>query len=188
MLETIHSSTGSRLLGSNDTEIPMFERLLLAIDDTPGSEVATAFASAFARRSSASVHVLHVNEYLVGGRGLTLRTVDEVKELLTDAMLQLQAAGVTADGSSCVASYRQVAKRIVETAHNRGVDAIVLGSHRHHGLDRLFSSRVRDRTTRLTSLPVLIAPAPLNLSARSSLSVEELMKAEIDRALTVPSQ
>ena len=45
----------------------MFERILLAIDDSPAGEMATLFAGALARRTGASVHVLHVNERLVGG-------------------------------------------------------------------------------------------------------------------------
>ena len=51
----------------------MFERILLALDDSPAGEVATAFAGALAQRAgtAASVHVLHVNEGLVGGHGLT---------------------------------------------------------------------------------------------------------------------
>lgn len=163
----------------------MFERLLLAIDDSPGSEVATIFAAAFAQRSSASVHVLHVNEYLVGGRGVTLHTSEEAKDLLTAAVMQLRAAGVRAGGSISLASYRHVPRHIVQAAHERGAEVIILGSHRHRGLDRIFSSKVRDRTIRLTSLPVLTAPAPLNLPAHSALSVDEMMKVEIDRALSI---
>jgi nucleotide-binding universal stress UspA family protein len=158
----------------------MFERLLLAIDDTPGSELAIVFGAAFAQRFSSSVHVLHVNEYQVGGRGLTLHTDDEARALLGNAVHELRAAGLTATGSICVDSYRHVAQRIVNTAHERGADAIVLGSHRHRGFDRIFSSRVRDRTTRLTALPVLTAPAPLNVSV-PKLTIRDLVQTELDR-------
>lgn len=46
----------------------MFERILLALDDSPAGEVATAFTGALAQRAGAdtSVHVIHVNERLVG--------------------------------------------------------------------------------------------------------------------------
>ena len=43
----------------------MFERLLVAIDNSPGSDVALSFAVALAKQSGASVHVLHVNEHVV---------------------------------------------------------------------------------------------------------------------------
>ncbi|MGO9457305.1 MAG: universal stress protein [Acidimicrobiales bacterium] len=150
----------------------MFDKLLLAIDDSPGSEVAVIFATALAQRCSASVHVLCVNELQVSGRGLTLLTKEESLALVGDAVLGLQAVGVRASASVQVASYRHVARRIAETAHERGVDAIVLGSERHRRTGRLFSSGVRARTTRLTSLPILIAPAPLQVGARMHLDAD----------------
>ena len=76
-------------------------------------------------------------------------------------MEQLGQAGVRADGSSCVASYRQVPTCIAEAALAHGADAIVLGSRRQRRLGRLFSPQVRERTTRLSLLPVLTAPSPL---------------------------
>ena len=71
----------------------MFDRLLLALDDSPAGEVATLFAAAVARRTGATVHVLHVNEHLVGGNGVTLRSRQESIDLVTEAVRQLSAAG-----------------------------------------------------------------------------------------------
>src|ERR1700728_1614115 len=87
----------------------MFDHLLLAIDGSPGSDLATDLTAALAKRCEASVHVLHVNEYLVGGRGVTLRTADEATELITATVGILAAAGVRATGSTFPASYREVA-------------------------------------------------------------------------------
>jgi nucleotide-binding universal stress UspA family protein len=144
----------------------MFRRLLLAIDDSPSGEVAVDFTTALAQRCSASVHVLFVNEYLVGGRGISLLTKDEAAELFTAAVTQLHAAGIPASGSSVVDSYRRVAPRIAEAARERDVDAIVLGSHRRHRFGRLFSTQVREQVTRGTELPVLTAPSPLEVGTR----------------------
>ena len=91
----------------------MFDRLLLALDDSPAGEVATLFAAALARRTGATVHVLHVNEHLVGGNGVTLRTRQESTDLVSAAVRQVAAAGVRAGGSVCVSSYRGVPQRIV---------------------------------------------------------------------------
>jgi nucleotide-binding universal stress UspA family protein len=143
----------------------MFDRLLLALDDSPAGEVATLFATALARRTGASVHVLHVNERLVGGNGATLRTRLESTELVSAAVRQLAEAGVRAGGSVCMSSYRGVPQRIVTTALDRSADAIVLGSTRNRRLARLFSAQVRERTTRLTALPVLTAPSPLKVTS-----------------------
>jgi nucleotide-binding universal stress UspA family protein len=143
----------------------MFDRILLALDDTPASEVALLFAGALARRTGASVHVVHVNERIVACNGVTLRTRDEATALVTGAVRQLAEAGVTASGSACVSTYRRIAERIVAKADEVSADAIVLGSTRNRHWMRLFSAQVRERTTRMTSLPVLTAPAPLKISS-----------------------
>lgn len=165
----------------------MFTRLLLAIDDSEGSEVATVFTAAYAQRSAASVHVFHVNERLVGGRGLTLLREAEATALVSGALEQLRAAGVDGSGSVAVASYRDVAARIAGAAHEREVDAIVLGSERRHRWGRVFSRRVRERTTGLTTLPVLTAPSPLNVSGRSDLTLDELVELQVVGELVVPT-
>jgi nucleotide-binding universal stress UspA family protein len=143
----------------------MFDRFLLALDDSPAGEVATLFAAALARRVGATVHVLHVNERLVGGNGVALRSGQESTDLVSAAVRQLAEAGVRAGGSVCVAPYRRVPERIVATALERSADAIVVGSTRSRRLGRLFSPQVRQRTTRLTALPVLTAPSPLKVTS-----------------------
>jgi nucleotide-binding universal stress UspA family protein len=163
-------------------EHAMFDRILLALDDSPAGEVATVFAGAFARRSGATVHVVYINEHLVGGRGVTLHTDEESRELVNRAVQQIGETGVRVGGSVRVASYHQVPDRIVEEARHRGADAIVLGSHRHRALGRLFSARVRPRVTRLTSLPVLIAPAPLKVrSLRGAGALDRQLEEALDK-------
>jgi nucleotide-binding universal stress UspA family protein len=142
----------------------MFDRIVLALDDSPAGEVATVFATALAVRAGATAHVVHVNERLVGGRGVTLRTRDEATELVSSALRYMADHDVQADGSVRVASYRGVAAAIVDTARDREGGAIVLGSHRNRRLGRLFSAQVRERTTRQTTLPVLVAPSPLKVT------------------------
>jgi nucleotide-binding universal stress UspA family protein len=167
----------------------MFERILLALDDSPAGEVATTFAGALAQRAGAgagagagaSVHVLHVNEGLVGGHGLTLRTRQEAIDLVTGAVGHLADAGVRAGGSIWVSSYRDVPRRIVTEAAERSADAIVLGSNRRRRWGRWFSAQVRERTTRLTSLPVLVAPAPLKVA--TSLGHRDLRDGTLEQVL-----
>ena len=166
----------------------MFEKLLLAIDDSRGCEIAVLFAGAYAQQSSASVHVLHVNERLIGGRGLTLLTREEATALVTDAVRQLRAAGVTATGSVQVASHRAVPGCIASVAHERGCDAIVLGSHRRRSVARLFSGRVRARTLRRTSLPILTAPSPLSVESGRRLSLDEMLASAPEQMPAVPAQ
>jgi nucleotide-binding universal stress UspA family protein len=127
--------------------------------------------------------VLHVREYVIGEGGVTLLTRAEVTELITNAVLELRAAGVRATGSSVTSTHREVPNHIVETAQNRSAGAIVLGSNRHRRLGRLFSPRVRERTTRLTSLLVLTAPSPLEIGR---LPLDDVMMSHHVEARSAP--
>lgn len=154
----------------------MFDQLLLAIDSSPAGAVATDFAGGLARRCSASVHVVCVNPLLRGRRGLTLLVGDEAVRVIDDAVSRLRQAGVYADGSVQVAPPRAVPERIVATAVEEGADAIVLGSRRWRSVpDRLFACRVRDRVLRRTSLPVIVAPTPLDLEDRADVDLDALL-------------
>lgn len=158
----------------------MFDRILLTLDDSPAGEMALLFAGALASRTGASVHVFHVNERIVAGNGANLRTREEVSELVTNAVRQLDAMGVRASGSASVSTYRGVPGRIVAKASEMEADAIVLGSTRNRRWGRFFAAQVRERTTRLTSLPVLTAPSPLRVSSMPGTQSRE---GRVDQAL-----
>jgi nucleotide-binding universal stress UspA family protein len=143
----------------------MFDKLLLAVSATPSGEVATDFTSAFAREHGATVHVLAVNEHLVNGRGLCVLTAGEAAAFLADVVSSLRDAGVRTTGSLEAAPYRQVPRRIAARAAAEGVDAIIVGSNRRRGIRRLCSPNVRGRLARLTTLPLVVAPSPLELRA-----------------------
>jgi nucleotide-binding universal stress UspA family protein len=162
----------------------MFQRLLVAIDGTERSDVTLSFASALARQCGGTVHVLHVNESAVGSHGLPLRTDEEATALVLEAMRQLQAEGVRACGSVRRAPYRQVAERIATSAEAFTADAVVLGSRRNRRFGRLFSRRIRERTLRLTALPVIAAPAPLELPSKAHFGIDDVMKVQRDKTLS----
>jgi nucleotide-binding universal stress UspA family protein len=143
----------------------MFQRLLLAIDNSDAGPVALSFAISVASHG-AEVRVVHVNQYQVGGRGLTLETGGDAAQLVRDAVSELRAAGVRATGCLCRSSCFGVADLIVTEADRWAADAIVLGSRRHRGSRRILGQGVRPRVTRLSQLPVLTAPAPLKVSRR----------------------
>ena len=145
----------------------MLNRILLALDSSDSGQVAISFTIALAG-SDTEVRILHINELLMGGRGMTVETPAEARFLLDDAVLQLRSSGVTATGvvatgvvatATCFA----VAECILAEAARWSADAIVLGSARRRGLRRLASQGVRERVIRLGCLPVLTAPAPLRV-------------------------
>jgi K+-sensing histidine kinase KdpD len=94
---------------------------------------------------------------------------------------------VRATGSSVRGYYRDVGGRIAMAAQERMADAIVLGSERHRRLSRLFSPNVRARTMRLTSLPVITAPSPLDMSRRAELTADGAARLQLTTHTMVPS-
>ena len=76
----------------------MFRRILLAIDDSESSDVAISFATALAAQYSSAVRVVHVNEFLVGGRGITVETETQAIAHLENAVSALRASGHTDGG------------------------------------------------------------------------------------------
>jgi nucleotide-binding universal stress UspA family protein len=142
----------------------MFQQLLVAIDDTDSASVALSFTTALARGGSSSVHVVHVNRLVVGGRGLTERSDAAATALVDAAVLQLLEQGVTATGSVSRATSFTIGQVVADAARARRCDAIVIGSSRRVGryrLVRLFGRGTRERIVRHTALPVLTAPSPL---------------------------
>lgn len=140
----------------------MLNRILLGLDSSDSGQVALSFAMALAGPGTA-VRVVHVNEFQLGGRGLTVETADEATALVAGAVTELHRAGVQASGLAAVSTCFGVADHLVAEAGRWDADVIVLGSCRRNGMRRLFSRGVRERVLRLSCLPVLTAPAPLQV-------------------------
>jgi nucleotide-binding universal stress UspA family protein len=141
----------------------MFQRLLVGIDDSDQREITLSFAMAVARQCGSTVHFCFVNPVPVGSRGLAVLSAAEANELVAGAMRQLRSEGIPATGSVRRTLAHRVADCLVASAGELSADAIILGSRRRRRLHRVLSSGVRERTIRLTCLPVLTAPAPLEI-------------------------
>jgi nucleotide-binding universal stress UspA family protein len=142
----------------------MFQRILLALDVGDAGAVATSFTVALARQCDAAVHVVHVNEYLMGGRGLTFEPPGEAADLVADALRDLHAAGVHAAGVTYRTTAFDVPAAVCDLAAQVQADVIVVGSRRRRL--SFFRRSVRTRIARRTPLPVITAPAPLRVDAR----------------------
>jgi|GEM_PF-3587146 len=143
----------------------MFERILLALDAGDAGTVATSFTVALARASNAAVHVVHVHEDLVGGRGITCESAAEAADVVADALADMQAAGVRATGVTYRTTAFDLPAAICELAEQVRADVIVVGSRRRR-FGPLLRRGTRDRIARCTPLPVITAPAPLRASRK----------------------
>jgi nucleotide-binding universal stress UspA family protein len=141
----------------------MFKRILLALDSSDSGQVAISFTMALAGAGT-EVRILHVNEFMTGGRGMTVETPAEARFLLDDAVLQLRCCGVMATGVVATATCFSVSDCIIAEADRWSADAIVAGSARRRGLRRIACHGTRERIIRYSCLPVLTAPAPLRVA------------------------
>ncbi len=137
----------------------MWDRLLCAIDQFESGQIALDFVADVASTNAASVRLLHIREVPRMARALPLESPAEAEELVRDAVQSLGMRGVAAEGRFSSALQEHVARRIVDEALRWDSQAIVLGSRRLRGIARLSGRGVRERILRLSSLPVLVAPA-----------------------------
>jgi nucleotide-binding universal stress UspA family protein len=175
MVETKSAASGRR----QENGAIMFTRILLAIDDSASREAAVSFATALARQGSASVRIVHVNEYLVGGRGFATETQAEAIQLLESAVNSVRAAGIPTEGALYLSSSFGVEARITNAAHNWSADVIVLGSRRRRRFNPFAGKGVRERVISQTTLPVLTAPAPLQVASGKFPELDELAAAPL---------
>ena len=155
----------------------MFTRILLAVDESESSDVAASFVTSLARRSSAVVRVVHVNEFLVGGRGFTRMTPKEAQAMVDEVVRSLVVQGVPAHGEVRVAYAFDMAARVVDAAEDWAADVVVFGSRRRRLgalIGRFSGPGMRERVTALTALPTMTAPAPLRVRRRHGIDEEVL--------------
>ena len=140
----------------------MWDRLLLAIDQFESGQTALRVSERLAVTTGAEVRVIHVRELSRWARVPPLETPAEAESLVDEAVFSLRLAGIGAEGRACSFPDDQVPQRIVEESMYWICDAIVLGSRRLHGVSRISGRGVRERVLRLSLLPVIVAPTPLN--------------------------
>jgi nucleotide-binding universal stress UspA family protein len=155
----------------------MFDRILLAIDDSPSGPATVSFAIAMASSSQATVRVVHMNEFVIGGRGQTFETRGEAEQVLTQAVAELRSAGLETTGAVSLANCFTVADHIVGAAEEFSADVIVVGSRRRSRWGIFRGKGTREQITELTSLPVMTAPPPLRLERQRRVAPDELVSA-----------
>jgi nucleotide-binding universal stress UspA family protein len=139
----------------------MWDRLLLALDQYESGQSALRLTAGMARPDHSEVRVLHIRALSKWARVPPLETPSQAQSRVNEAVLSLRLAGVGAEGHSCSVFEDHVAQRIVDESMIWLCDAIVLGTRRLRGLDRLSGRGVRERVLRLSPLPVIAAPTPL---------------------------
>jgi nucleotide-binding universal stress UspA family protein len=140
----------------------MWNRLLLALDQYESGQSALRLTASLAQSTQSQVRVLHIRGLSKWARVPPLETPSQAEDLVREAVFSLHLAGVDAEGHACSVFEDHVAPRIVQESMYWLCDAIILGTRRLHGVERLSGRGVRERIIRLSPLPVIAAPTPLS--------------------------
>jgi nucleotide-binding universal stress UspA family protein len=151
-------------------------RILLAVEAVPQSQTVIATATKLAHRSQAEVLVLSVRERdYARGFAWDVRPPGEIAEVVSQAIYELERAGVQARGVIRKARSGRVADEIVYAARKYHADEILIGSSGRSWLGRLLFGSVAPRVLRISDLPVVTIPT----SRRRQRPVKQIVQRSI---------
>ncbi len=137
-----------------------FKHILVPTDFEDASEHALAVALNLAAKFDAKVTLLHATQlppyyYAAYAEGLAWPT----DELEGQARTALDDAGKKAkerySNVETVLADGEPSYKILETARDRDVDLIVMGTHGRRGVSRVLLGSVAEKTVRLSPIPVM---------------------------------
>jgi nucleotide-binding universal stress UspA family protein len=135
----------------------MFEKILVAIDESEIAERVIAAALELATLSGAEVWVLHAREREPAKFGSSpLESSEEAHAAVDGAVAKLASAGVSAHGEVTHTIYGYAAREIISSAKTHEVGAIVMGSRGRGELAGLLVGSTAHKVIHLADLPVVI--------------------------------
>ena len=111
----------------------MYDKILVAVDDSVQSERASQAAIALAKLSGGAVQLIHVRERQdvigKGGGSFDVEYAEEAQALVERSEATFKAAGVQVTSKAVHAPVGHVADEIVKASKENDSDTIVMGSH-----------------------------------------------------------
>ena len=144
----------------------MYRSILVPLDGSPFGEHSLPLAVALARRTGAALHLVHVHvpagpvgaleavPYLAAQHEVVIQ---REHAYLEEARGRLSRLGVPAEARLADGP---VARTLAEEAREAGVDLVVLSTHAHLGVSRLWHRGVAAHLTRSLSVPIVLVHAP----------------------------
>jgi nucleotide-binding universal stress UspA family protein len=137
----------------------MYDRILVAVDQSEVSERVLNAALELASLSRGEVWVLHLREReSVGRTGLltSKESRDEAGEAVTATVEALTKAGIKAHGTVRDTLFGYAAREIVSDAQEHGAEVIVMGSRGRGDLAGFFLGSTAHKVIHLADRPVLV--------------------------------
>jgi len=136
--------------------VPMFERILVAVDESEVAERVLAAAQELATLSGAEVWVLNVAEREVLKLGLSSPDTADAQALVDKAVQKLASAGIAVHGEVAHAVYGYAASEIMSLARERDAGVIVMGSRGRGDLAGLLVGSTAHKVIHLSDRPVVV--------------------------------
>jgi nucleotide-binding universal stress UspA family protein len=135
----------------------MYEKILVAVDESEAAERVLAAAEELARFSSSEVWLLHVWEgdpsvYRSAGA----RSSDEARSWLETAAEKLASSGIVAHAVLVANLYGYAAREITNIAVALEVGVIIMGSRGRNGVSELLAGSTARKVIHLADRPVLV--------------------------------
>jgi len=135
----------------------MFERIVVAVDDSEVAERVLAATQELATLSGAEVWILHVVEREVSKfAASSAETTVDARALVDAAAQKLASAGVAAHGEVAHAVYGYAAREIINLALARDAGVIVMGSRGRGDLAGLLVGSTAHKVIHLSDRPVIV--------------------------------
>jgi nucleotide-binding universal stress UspA family protein len=139
----------------------VFNHILVAVDGSAHSNSTLSTTIDVAKKFEADVVVVHFIEHEVGRSSVfRLESVDEAKKIVAAAVKKLKAAGLKTSSQVNDVAHGHAAKAIVDIAHEKGVNLIVIGSRGHSEIEGLLLGSVTHKVIQLAHIPVLVDRRP----------------------------
>ena len=136
----------------------MYDRLLVAVDNSDAAELVVDAARELASLSDGEVWVLHVREKEVMPRGgfSMIESGAQAQSVVEHAAKELDDAGIKAHYELRSAIYGQAAHEIVAAARAHEAGVIVMGSRGRSDLTGLVLGSTAHKVIHLSDRPVLV--------------------------------
>jgi nucleotide-binding universal stress UspA family protein len=148
------------------------DKILVGVDGSVQADSATDAGASLAKRCGASLVILHVveanpsgslrqelDDYLSQRRGIL--TQDEIHEAFGRDIVEAaerRARQMGVEELETVVAVGSAAAQIVDVAHARGIDLIVLGRRGRSTMTELLSGSVSRKVIHISKIPVLTVP------------------------------
>ena len=139
----------------------MYDDILLPVAPESEADHAIPHAASLAERYDATVHVIAatdtLDDALQGPRVATLaeRVETAAKERIETVTEQLESHGVSVEAHAVHGSAHEA---IIESIESKGIDLVVMATHRRKGLSRFLLGSVTEKIVRTAPVPVLTVP------------------------------